>query len=106
LRSRGRPSISSPGRKAAAAKAYAAQHGLRDRTLVAVLCGANMNFDRLGFVVERSYTGEHREALLAITVPRGPGAVARLVETIGDHDVSELAYRIAAEDVAHVFAGI
>jgi threonine dehydratase len=90
----------------AAAKAYAAQHGLRDRTLVAVLCGANMNFDRLGFVVERSYTGEHREALLAITVPRGPGAVARLVQTIGDHNVSELAYRIAGEDVAHVFAGI
>ena len=38
---------------------------LTDRRLVAVACGANMNFDRLRFIAERSELGEEREAMLA-----------------------------------------
>jgi len=90
----------------AAAKEYVAREGIEGQTLVAVLCGSNMNFDRLGFVVERSYTGEHREALLGIAVRRGDGAVRRLIETIGNHRFSEFSYRIGPADVAHVFAGV
>lgn len=90
----------------AAAKVYAAREGLRDRTLVAVLCGSNMNFDRLGFVVERSHVGEHREALLGITVPRGPGALARFIAGIGNHRFSELSFRDCGGPSAQVFAGI
>ncbi len=90
----------------AAAKDYVAREGIKDKTLVAVLCGSNMNFDRLGFVVERSYTGEHREALLGISVPREAGAVRRLIETIGDHKFSEFNYRLSDANVGHVFAGI
>ena len=47
----------------AAAKQYAAQHKLKGKTLVAVACGANMNFDRLRFVSERADIGEMREAV-------------------------------------------
>jgi threonine dehydratase len=43
---------------------------------VAVLSGANMNFDRLRFVAERAELGEAREALLAIILPERPGAFA------------------------------
>lgn len=43
-------------------KHYVAAHGLRDATLAAVVSGANMNFDRLGFVAERAEAGEHRTA--------------------------------------------
>ena len=38
----------------AGAKQYAAEHKLKDKTLVAIACGANMNFDRLRFVAERA----------------------------------------------------
>ena len=42
--------------------------------LVAVLSGANMNFDRLRFVAERAELGEAREALFGVTIPERPGA--------------------------------
>jgi threonine dehydratase len=90
----------------AAAKVYAAREGLSGKTLIAVLCGSNMNFDRLGFVVERSHVGNHREALLGIAVPRGPGALATFIAAIGDHRFSELSYRAGGGPEAHVFAGI
>jgi threonine dehydratase len=90
----------------AAAKEYVARAGIEGETLVAVLCGSNMNFDRLGFVVERSYVGEHREALLGVTVPREPGAVRRLIGAVGEHRFSEFSYRIGAGEVAQVFLGI
>ncbi|OPH13472.1 threonine dehydratase, partial [Azospirillum brasilense] len=49
----------------AAIKQYVAQHKTRGETYAAILCGANMNFDRLRFVAERAEVGEEREALLA-----------------------------------------
>ena len=47
----------------AGAKAWVARHGARGKTLVAVACGANANFDRLRFVAERAEVGEHREEI-------------------------------------------
>src|SRR5204862_246039 len=58
-------------------KAWVAREGIRDQGLVAVLSGANMNFDRLRFVAERAELGEAREALLAVTIPERPGALRR-----------------------------
>ena len=58
----------------AGAKAWAARRKVRNATLVAVACGANMNFDRLRFVAEEAELGEHREAILAVTIPEKPGS--------------------------------
>ena len=33
-----------------------------------------MNFARLGYVAERAEVGEHREAILAVTIPERPGS--------------------------------
>ncbi len=55
-------------------KAWVEREGARNQSLVAVLSGANMNFDRLRFVAERAEVGEAREALLAVTIPERPGA--------------------------------
>jgi threonine dehydratase len=87
-------------------KAYAAQHALRDETLVAVACGANMNFDRLRFVAERTEVGEAREALFAVTIPEERGSFRRFCQLIGKRNVTEFNYRISDEAVAHVFVGI
>jgi threonine dehydratase len=54
----------------AAAKAYAEREQIQGQTLIAVACGANMNFDRLRFVAERAEFGERREAIFAVTIPK------------------------------------
>jgi threonine dehydratase len=90
----------------AGAKRYAAQHGWKNKTLVAITCGANMNFDRLRFVAERADVGEAREAVFAITLPEKRGSFLRLCEAVGKRSVTEFNYRISDAEKAHVFVGL
>ena len=90
----------------AAIKQYIDRHKLKGRTLVAITCGANMNFDRLRFVAERAEFGEQREALFAVTIPEERGSFRRFCELIGPRSVTEFNYRISDERVAHVFVGL
>ena len=64
---------------AAGLKAWVEREGVRDQSLVAVLSGANINFDRLRFVAERAEVGEAREALLAVTIPERAGRLPRVL---------------------------
>jgi threonine dehydratase len=95
----------------AAIKQYVAQHKTRGETYAAILCGANMNFDRLRFVAERAEVGEEREALFAVTIPEERGSFKRFCELIGDlpggpRNVTEFSYRISDAHRAHVFVGL
>ena len=90
----------------AGAKQYAAEHNLKNKTLVAIACGANMNFDRLRFVAERAEVGEMREAVFAVTMPEQRGSFRRFCELVGERSVTEFNYRISDADRAHVFVGI
>ncbi len=76
------------------------------RSVVAVTSGANMNFDRLGFVAARATYGEGREALLAAKIPERPGAFAELINAVMPHAVTEFSYRYASEAEANVLVGI
>ncbi|MBU3654245.1 MAG: threonine ammonia-lyase, biosynthetic [Limnohabitans sp.] len=100
----------------AAIKQYVASHKTRGETYAAILCGANMNFDRLRFVAERAEVGEEREALFAVTIPEERGSFKRFCELIGHlpafggskspRNVTEFNYRISDARVAHVFVGL
>lgn len=90
----------------AGAKAYVERTQLQGQTLVAVACGANMNFDRLRFVAERAEVGERREAIFAVTIPEGAGSLRRFCECIGKRNLTEFNYRIADETEAHIFVGL
>jgi threonine dehydratase len=79
---------------------------LHGRTLVAVACGANMNFDRLLFVAERAELGEKREALLAVEIPEQPGSLRRFCALLGQRSLTEFSYRLADPRVAHIFVGV
>lgn len=79
---------------------------LGDATLVAVVSGANMNFDRLADVVDRSEIGSDREALLAVTIPERAGSFRKLCEAIGRRNITELSTRFADPDKAAVLAGV
>ncbi|MBT9612139.1 MAG: threonine ammonia-lyase, biosynthetic [Burkholderiales bacterium] len=90
----------------AGAKAYATHHKLKDKTLVAIASGANMNFDRLRHVAERAELGEQREGILAVTIPETPGSFKKFCTLLGPRNITEFNYRFADPKVAHVFAGI
>ncbi|MDD5248011.1 MAG: threonine ammonia-lyase, biosynthetic [Rhodocyclaceae bacterium] len=90
----------------AGAKEWAKRHQLKDKTLVAVASGANMNFDRLRFVAERAEVGEQREAVLAVTLPEKPGAYKKFVALIGARNITEFNYRYHDASEAHVFVGV
>ena len=100
----------------AAIKQFVAEHKTKGETYAAILCGANMNFDRLRFVAERAEVGEEREALFAVTIPEQPGSLRRFCELIGKlpsfgggktpRQVTEFNYRLSDSDKAHVFVGL
>jgi threonine dehydratase len=90
----------------AAIKQYSQSHGSKGQTLVAITCGANMNFDSLRFVAERAEVGEEREALFAVTIPEERGSFKRFCELIGPRSVTEFNYRISDASQAHVFVGL
>lgn len=87
-------------------KHYVAEHDLQGESLVAITCGANMNFDRLRFVAERAEAGEEREALFAVSIPEERGSFKRLCQTVGQRNVTEFSYRISDEREAHVLVGL
>ncbi len=90
----------------AGAKSYVESRRLRGQSLVAVACGANMNFERLRFVAERAELGEAREAILAVTIPERPGSFKRFCSLLGRRSVTEFNYRYADPQQAHVFVGV
>ncbi len=95
----------------AAIKQYVATHKTKGETYAAILCGANMNFDRLRFVAERAEVGEEREALFAVTIPEERGSFRRFCLAVGElpggpRNVTEFNYRINDAAQAHVFVGL
>jgi threonine dehydratase len=90
----------------AGVKAWCERHRSRERTYVAIACGANMNFDRLRFVAEQAELGEEREAILAVTIPERPGSFREFCALLGKRSVTEFNYRYADPRIAHLFVGI
>jgi threonine dehydratase len=90
----------------AGAKAWIEKRGVRGKSLVAVASGANTNFDRLRFVAEQAELGEHREAVLAVTIPERRGSFRRFCETLAGRNITEFNYRMSGPDAAHIFVGV
>ena len=87
-------------------KRYVARENLADETLVAVNSGANMNFDRLRHIAERSDLGGQREALMAVEIPEQPGSFLRFCEVLGPRSVTEFNYRYESSERAQIFVGV
>ena len=87
-------------------KEYAARNKLTGKTLIGIASGANMNFDRLRFIAERAELGEHREAVLAVTIPEKPGAFKTFCRVLGNRNITEFNYRYSNPKAAHIFVGL
>ena len=90
----------------AGVKKYVERTGVTGANLIAINCGANINFDRLRHVAERAELGERREALLAVTIPEQPGSFRKFCQAIGKRSITEFNYRYADPRQARVFAGV
>jgi len=73
---------------------------------IAIVSGANVNFDRIGHIVERAELGAGEEILFSATLPEKPGSFLKFCEALGNHAVSEFNYRFADQATAHVLVGI
>ena len=87
-------------------KEYAARNNVTGKTLIGIASGANMNFDRLRFIAERAELGEHREAVLAVTIPEKPGAFKAFCRLLGNRNITEFNYRFSDPNAAHIFVGL
>jgi threonine dehydratase len=86
---------------------YARSHEVSGQSLAAINSGANMNFERLRYVTERTLIGEKQEALFAVTIPEEPGSLKRFCgEVLGERNLTEFNYRLSSRDAAHIFVGI
>ncbi len=87
-------------------KADLAKKQLQGKDIVAVACGANINFDRLRFVAERAELGEEREAMLAVEIPEKPGSLKELCKILGTRNLTEFSYRMGNNSKAQIFMGV
>jgi threonine dehydratase len=87
-------------------KTYIGRTGQREKHFVALLSGANMNFDRLRFVAERAELGESREALFAVTIPERPGSFRQFCAVLGRRVITEFNYRLNDRARAEIFVGL
>ncbi|GAA3967093.1 threonine ammonia-lyase, biosynthetic [Allohahella marinimesophila] len=94
-------------------KRYVTREKAVGQRLVATVSGANMNFERLRYVSERTEIGEAREAILAVQIPEKPGSFKQLINTLGGHNITEFNYRYALDDrttddaaKAQIFLGV
>ncbi len=87
-------------------KADVIKRKLKNKNLVAITCGANMNFERLRFVAERAVLGEEKEAMFAIEIPERAGSLKELCKVIGNRNLTEFSYRMSHTKNAHIFIGI
>lgn len=87
-------------------KKYVEQHGIQGQSLLAVDSGANINFDRLRYISERTEIGERREAVLAVTIPEQPGSFKAFCTALSKRNITEFNYRMGDPDKAHIFVGV
>ncbi|ATC93179.1 threonine ammonia-lyase, biosynthetic [Pseudoalteromonas tunicata] len=87
-------------------KKWCIENKAKGLKLSAVLSGANLNFDRLRYVAERTALGEKNEALFAVTIGEEKGSFRRFCKALGGRAITEFNYRYANSTKAQIFVGV
>ena len=87
-------------------KKYILEKGVLNETLLAVQCGANIDFDRLRYISERTQTGEKREAIIAVTIKEQPGSFKNFCQSLKLRNITEFNYRYSSSEAAQIFVGV
>jgi threonine dehydratase len=87
-------------------KKYVERTGVKGQDLLAIVSGANTNFDRLRYISERTEIGEQREAVISVTIPERPGSFRAFCSALGRRNITEFNYRYSDPGAALVFLGL
>lgn len=87
-------------------KKHTTRNSWQDRDLVAIVSGANVNFDRLRHISERAELGEQREAILGVQIDERPGSFHKFCRQLGKRGITEFNYRLADDRAAQVYVGL
>ncbi|MGB1091978.1 MAG: threonine ammonia-lyase, biosynthetic [Oceanobacter sp.] len=87
-------------------KKYVEREQCEDQNLVAILSGANVNFDRLRYISEVAEIGEGREIILSVTIPEQPGSFQKFCALLGKRPITEFNYRYGRDDLAQIYVGV
>ncbi len=87
-------------------KKYVDQEKISGQTLLAINSGANINFDRLRHISERTEIGEKREAIFAVEIPERAGSFKQFCTALQKRNITEFNYRYSDSQKALVFVGI
>ena len=90
----------------AGVKKYILENNLKNKNIVSVVSGSNVNFDRLRYIAERADLGELNEAIVAVTIPEQPGSFLKFCEMLDNSSITEFNYRYSTKKDAHIFVGI
>jgi len=77
-----------------------------NRKMVAIACGANMNFERLRFVAERAELGECKEVMMAVQIPERAGSLIDFCKLLDNRNLTEFSYRMSNSKNAQIFVGV
>jgi threonine dehydratase len=88
-------------------KKWCEQTGETNKKLAGILSGANLNFNTLRYVAERTALGQKNEALFAVTIPEEPGSFKQFCKAINSRPITEFNYRFSSSsEQAQIFVGI
>lgn len=87
-------------------KKYVEREGIKGANLVTIMCGANVNFDRLRYISEVAEIGEGREAILAVTIPERAGSFQQFCSLLGKRTITEFNYRYRDDKSAQIYVGV
>jgi len=79
---------------------------LLNKKMIAIACGANMNFERLRFVAERAELGECKEVMMAVEIPERAGSLIDFCKLLNNRNLTEFSYRMSNSLNAQIFVGV
>src|SRR5690606_5643475 len=84
-------------------KKYVERGGISGQDLLAIVSGANMNFDRLRYISVRIEIGEEREAIIAVMFAERPGRFKKFLQALSKRNITVFNYRYSDAREAHIF---
>jgi threonine dehydratase len=86
---------------------YAASHDMAGAEAVAICSGANLSFDRLQFIAERTSFGSGKEAVFSVEMPEKPGMLQRFCEQVVEgRNITQFGYRLRSRKFADMLVGV
>lgn len=87
-------------------KKYITKHKLENKNIISIITGANMDFNKLSFVADRTGIKSNKEAMFYISIPERPGTFLQMYQQIYPRNVLEFSYRYSNKKTANIFISV